>query len=316
MSAATGCAVSVIVPAYNSAATIGRSLEALAGQRLDREYEVIVVDDGSSDGTVAIAESAGARVLRQEHEGPGPARNRGAAAASADCLAFTDSDCFPSPDWLAAGLAALARADLVQGAVAPDPTAPRKPLDRSVWVERETGLYEAANLFLRRQLFERLGGFEDWLGPVIGKPLAEDVWLGWRARRAGARTAFAAEALVHHAVFPRTALEFAADRRRLAYFPAIAAKMPELRGSGFFARLFLNRRSAAFDAGLAGAVATLAAGTPLPLLAAGPYGAILARASLPWRRHAAVAALGGLLADAVGCGALLWGSLRARTVLL
>jgi glycosyltransferase involved in cell wall biosynthesis len=308
-------AISVIVPAYESAATLGRALAAIADQELDEDFEVIVVDDGSADGTAAIAEQAGVRVLRQQHEGPGPARSRGAAEARAERLAFTDADCFPSGGWLAAGLAALEGADLVQGAVEPDPEASLRPLDRSVWVERETGLYESANLFVRRDLFERLGGFEDWLGPVIGKPLAEDVWLGWRARRDGARTAFAPDAVVHHAVFPRTLGEFVADRRRLVYFPRIAAKVPELR-SGFFARCFLNRRSAAFDLGLAGAAAALATGSPLALLACAPYGTLLGGAALRWRRHAPLAALGGLLGDAVGFGALAWGSLRARSLLL
>jgi glycosyltransferase involved in cell wall biosynthesis len=309
-------AISVIVPAYDSGATLGRALDALARQELDRDYEVIVVDDGSTDETVAIAEGAGVRVLSQDHEGPGPGRNLGAGAAAAELLAFTDSDCFPERGWLSAGIEALASADLAQGAVEPDPAAPRRPLDRSVWVDRETGLYETANLFVRRALFEELGGFEDWLGPVIGKPLAEDVWLGWRARRAGARTAFAPGAVVHHAVFRRTVFEFAADRRRLAYFPRIAAKIPELREAGFFARFFLTPRTAAFDLALAGGAAALAIGSPLALLVCAPYAAILGAAALPWRRQAPVAALGGLLADSLGFGALLWGSLRARSLLL
>lgn len=60
-------------------------------------------------------------------------------------------------------------------------------------------MYETANLLVTRELFDRIEGFEDWLPARLGKPLAEDVWFGWRARRAGARTAFCSEAIVHHA---------------------------------------------------------------------------------------------------------------------
>src|SRR5919198_5805523 len=108
-------AASVIVPARNAAATIGRTLEALAAQDFPQEYEVIVVDDGSTDDTVAVAEAAPGPVTvrRQEQRGPGEARNLGAQHARGEVLAFTDADCFPERGWLRAGVAALADADLV-----------------------------------------------------------------------------------------------------------------------------------------------------------------------------------------------------------
>ena len=59
--------------------------------------------------------------------------------------------------------------------------------------------------------------------------MAEDVWLGWRARRAGLATGFASAAVVHHAVFPRSAGEYVAERRRLRHFPALVRRIPELR---------------------------------------------------------------------------------------
>ena len=105
-----------------------------------------------------------------------------------------------------------------------DPGATSGPFDRTVWVVGETGLYECASLFCDRELFDRVGGFEDWLDARLGKPLAEDAWFGWRARRAGARTAFSDAALVHHVVFERDATGFVAERARLVYFPAIAGK--------------------------------------------------------------------------------------------
>lgn len=309
-------AVSVIVPARNAAGTIGDTLAALARQDLPEPYEVVVVDDGSDDGTVAVAERAGraVRVIRSDGRGPGPARNAGAAASRAPVLAFTDSDCVPTPGWLQTGLASMSAVDLVQGRVEPDPRARLGPFDHTVWVVEESGLYETANLFVRRDLFEGLGGFEDFVGARIGKPLAEDLWLGWRARRAGARTAFDGDALVHHAVLPRGPAGYVGERLRLVYFPAIARRVPELRDSLFFRRWFLTRRSAAFDLAAAGVAIAALKRSPLPLLAAGPYAVELARYGRRWRSARVAAVEAG--ADAVGFAALAWGSLRSRSPVL
>ena len=308
----------MIVPARNAASTLGRTLAALAAQDLGRPFEVIVVDDGSEDDTALLAERFGdpVRVLRGARRGQAAARNAGAAAAASDALAFTDADCFPRPDWLREGLAALAGAELVQGPVRADPAADRGPFDRTVEVGAEIGLYETANLLVRRDLFERLGGFEDWL-PARGKQLAEDLWFGWRARRAGATTAFCAAAVVDHAVFPRESAAYVAERFRLAYFPAIAAKMPELRETFFHRRWWMSERSAAFDAALAGVALAALARSPVPLVAALPYARRLRAHAARWPSRPAfrLAAI-ELAADAVGAAALVGGSIRARSVLL
>lgn len=317
-------AVSVIIPARDAGATIQRALAAVAAQDVDDGYEVIVVDDGSRDETVAIAERAGARVLRQEGLGPGRARNRGAAATSAPILAFTDADCFPDPGWLREGLRSLEEKDLVQGKVLPDPEAIRRPFDHTIWVVRESGLYETANLFVRRDLFVEVGGFEDWLEVKIGKRLGEDVWLGWKLRRAGARSGFSSEALVHHAVFSRRWYEFVLERRRLFYFPDLVRKMPELRRHFLRARLFVTPRSAAFAAALAGvgATAVLAAAgaaapvAPAALAGALPYTWLVGRRVRSLGRYGPKVVLVECLADAVGLAALICGSILRRTLVL
>src|SRR3954453_7495998 len=123
--------VSVVVPAYNAAATIAPALEGLLAQDLQAPYEVIVVDDGSDDGTGAIVKgTSGVRLARQPNQGPAEARNHGARLAKGQVLAFTDSDCVPRPDWLRHGVAALAGADLVQGRGLPDPHRIRGPFHR------------------------------------------------------------------------------------------------------------------------------------------------------------------------------------------
>jgi glycosyltransferase involved in cell wall biosynthesis len=314
--------VSVIVPARDAAATLPDLLAALAAQDLGTPFEVVAVDDGSSDATRALLQGAPAvtRVLDGGGRGPAHARNLAAAAASGEVLAFTDADCAPAPDWLRRGLAALeAGADVVQGRVTPPPDAAPGPFDRTVGVGRLSHLYETANLLVRRPWFDRVGGFEPgWLMPGRTKELGEDVWLGWKLRRAGARVAFAPEVHVVHAVFDRSPRDFVAERLRLRFFPEIARRVPELRTEFFWGRLFLNARTAQFDAALAGVALAAATRRPWPLLAAAPYARTAARHAL-WRggRRGAVKVLAvDVAADAVGAGALVAGSVARRSILL
>jgi len=282
---------------------------------------VVVVDDGSSDATARIAAGVAEadprfRLISQQPAGPAVARNRGVAESRGQLLAFTDADCYPAPGWLSAGVEAARGAVLVQGAVRPEPGRPAGPFDRTVWVSAEVGLYETANLFVTREAFDRAGGFEDWLRPRHGKALAEDVWLGWRVRRGGGRTVFCREAEVHHAVFARSARGYLEERLRLEHFPAIVARVPELRDTLCWRRLFLSRRTAAFDAGVAAVAAAAAARSPLPLAAAIPYAAMAVRRAARFRSSAPKAVAVDLAADAVGLAALVRGSVAARTPLL
>jgi glycosyltransferase involved in cell wall biosynthesis len=320
-------AIAVVVPVRDAADTLARTLTALEAQTLaPGGYEVVVVDDGSRDGSAAIARgfAAAARrcrmtVIAQPADGPGEARNAGVMSTRAPRLAFCDADVVPRADWLAAGRAALESADLVQGRVLPDPRATLGPFDRTIWVTHEAGLYETANLFVTRELFDRVGGFEQWLRPRRGKALAEDVWFGERCRRTGARTAFCDGAIAHHAVFARSPAAYAAERARLRYFPAMVGQMPALRERFLHRRVFLNRRTMRFDLALAGLAAARLARHPVPALAALPYLRALhehaaARAD---RGHGwAAVALADLAADAVGAGALIAGSLATRAPVL
>jgi glycosyltransferase involved in cell wall biosynthesis len=310
--------VSVIVPARDASATIGRTLAGLGRQRRERSFEVIVVDDRSRDSTAAIARDAAvvARLVEGPGSGPADARNLGAAVARGSHLAFLDADCEPTPEWLARGVRALEHFDLVQGGVRPFPDKPIGAFDRTLWVNEAHGLFESANLFVRRELFERLGGFESWLRPRRGIELGEDVLLGWRARRGGARTGFCPEALVYHEVFARGPAAYVAERQRLRFFPAMACRIPELRAEFFYRRYFLSRRSALFDLALAGAVAAALSRKPLLASAAIPYLRELATHTRRANRQRAVVALVDLAADAAGAQALIAGSIANRTPVL
>jgi cellulose synthase/poly-beta-1,6-N-acetylglucosamine synthase-like glycosyltransferase len=92
---------SVVIPAFNAAGHIETCLRALLDQSVPREaYEVLVVDDGSTDATAEIARRYPVRVLRQAHAGPASARNRGAREAAGELLLFTDADCAPVQRWI------------------------------------------------------------------------------------------------------------------------------------------------------------------------------------------------------------------------
>jgi glycosyltransferase involved in cell wall biosynthesis len=309
---------SVIVPARDAAGTLGRTLDCLARQAAPFEFEVIVVDDGSEDGTLELARSAGVTAIPQAPLGAAQARNRGAAEAGGRALAFLDADCYPEPGWLAAGLRALEGADLVQGRVLPDPQTPPGPFDRTLWITENVGLWQTANLFVGRELFDRVGGFEDWLDVEVGKLMAEDVWFGWRAQGAGARPAFCSDALAYHAVFPRGPLGYVAERRRTRYFPAIARRMPELRRTMFFRGVFLSRRTATCDVAICGLALALRRRSILPLAALLPYARLGWRDRLRGRstREAAIVAAVDAVADALTAAELVRGSVRSRSLVL
>lgn len=196
---------SVIIPMYNAAGVIDRCLEAVRCQTLPRDqYEVIVVDDGSTDGTGDRAAALGVTVLRQPNRGPAAARNLGAAHASGDILAFTDADCSPAPDWLERLLAAFADPEVV-GAKGTYRTEQRGIVARLVQTEYEEKYARMAGFskidFIdtyaaayRRAVFLANGGFD----PAFPVPSAEDQEFSFRLAERGYRMVFAPDAVVYH----------------------------------------------------------------------------------------------------------------------
>lgn len=115
----THASVSVIIPAYQAAGTIGRTLGSIVIQSV-KPLEVIVVDDGSDDGTIEAAENMretmsgiNLMILRQDHKGAGAARNKGLEAATADYVAFLDADDEWLPEKLARSLEEIRRTNSV-----------------------------------------------------------------------------------------------------------------------------------------------------------------------------------------------------------
>jgi cellulose synthase/poly-beta-1,6-N-acetylglucosamine synthase-like glycosyltransferase len=197
---------SIIVPAYQAEMTLPQCLAALQDQTLDRAtYEIIVVDDGSTDDTANVAEHAlspANRVIRASHGGPGHARNIGARAACGEVLVFTDADCEPVHDWLAQITAPFSDTSVcgVKGAYR---TRQKSLIARFVQQEYQdkydrlarqatidfVDTYSAA---YRREVFEAVGGFN----PAL--IMDEDQELSFRLAARGYKLIFARHAIVCH----------------------------------------------------------------------------------------------------------------------
>ena len=92
--------ISVIIPVFNGGRKIRRCVQALKRQRTQRAYEIIVVDDGSTDRGLQWTKGNGIRVFRQANQGPAAARNLGVEKARGEIVLFTDADCEPLEDWI------------------------------------------------------------------------------------------------------------------------------------------------------------------------------------------------------------------------
>jgi GT2 family glycosyltransferase len=220
--------IAVVIPTRDREARLAFALESLAGQLDPSRFEVIVVRDGDAEGPFAQPpDGINVRFLtRPGVAGPTAKRNVGWRATSAPVVVFTDDDCRASPGWLAAMLAAAQCDELVQGRTEPDPDEIHllHGLARSMWVESATGWFETCNIAYRRELLERLDGFDESFG--FG---GEDTDLAWRAIEAGVRPAFAEEALVWHAVMSRSLNKALGEAVRWNDLPAVVRRHRGLR---------------------------------------------------------------------------------------
>jgi glycosyltransferase involved in cell wall biosynthesis len=216
--------VSVVIPAYNGAETLPACLSALQSQTLPPDqYEIIVVDDGSTDGTAEVARRFGVRVLSQLNAGPAAARNRGAIEARGELLCFTDADCAPAADWLACMATALVTPGVV-GVKGVYRTRQKELVARFVQAEYEDRYERMQKLeridFIdtysagyRRDVFLAAGGFD------VSFPTAsvEDQELSFRLAEAGHLLRFVPEAAVYH-IHDRTTCEYIRRKFWIGYW--------------------------------------------------------------------------------------------------
>lgn len=207
---------SVIVPAYNASRTIKMCLEALMGQFMPREeYEVIVVDDGSTDDTARIIREFPVKYVRQENRGPATARNRGVAEARGEIILFTDSDCVPEKNWIEEMAKPFRNSDVaaVKGAYRTLQSGVMARFSQLEFEERFEMLKKADSIDMvdtysaafRKEVFTGAGGF-DTSFPVANN---EDTELSYRLAKAGHRMVFNPNAIVSHLNHPDSVKRYA-----------------------------------------------------------------------------------------------------------
>ncbi len=196
---------SVVIAAYNAEKTIGACLKSIVSQKPGFDFEIVVVDDGSKDGTVKIAKSfPKTRVMEQSHAGPAVGRNRGAKSAKGEIVVFTDSDCVLGQNWLREMVKPFEASNIagVQGTYR---TRQRKPIARLVQLEIEKNhekmakeqsidimaTYSAA---YKRSIFLELHGFDTSFPIASG----EDTDFSFRVNEAGHKMVFNPRAIVFH----------------------------------------------------------------------------------------------------------------------
>jgi cellulose synthase/poly-beta-1,6-N-acetylglucosamine synthase-like glycosyltransferase len=207
---------SIIVPAYNAGKTIGDCLGALTRQSMDAaDYEVIVVDDGSRDGTAEVVKTFSVRYLRQANRGPATARNHGAREARGEIILFTDSDCVPSADWIAEMTKPFGNPDVVavKGAYRTNQRSLTARFAQVEFEERFELLKRVASIDMvdtysaayRSDVFRQAGGFDESF-PVANN---EDTELSYKLSRRGRKMVFNPDAVVYHLNHPDSLRRYA-----------------------------------------------------------------------------------------------------------
>ena len=195
--------MSVVVCSYNGARTIRECLEGL--RKLEYpNFEVIVVDDGSQDGTAVIANEFGFRVISTEQRGLSHARNTGLAAATGEIVAYLDDDAYPDPHWLtylAAAFLSTAHAGVGGLNIAPPgdgliadcvANAPGNPV-HILLSDREAEHIPGCNMAFQKVCLEAIGGFDPQY-----RVAGDDVDVCWRLRQQGWTLGFSPAAMVWH----------------------------------------------------------------------------------------------------------------------
>jgi glycosyltransferase involved in cell wall biosynthesis len=266
--------VSVVIGTYNRAHLLKGTLEALALQVVPHslKWELVLVDNNSGDTTAQVVAAFSkttatpVRYVFEPEPGVSHARNRGIKEARGSIIAFTDDDVLPAPDWIAQLVAAIDRwnAHGVGGRILPQwETSPPSWLTDSRYLRNRLAIMEfessrllalpvtsqpqvwGANMAFRRELLERVGGFDPHLGGR-GKKLfrGEETDMIGRALGLGLRIAYDAGLTVFHRI--------GSDRMRKAYFcrlefdsaqGEIRARPPATRRSFLGAPLWSYRRA-------------------------------------------------------------------------
>jgi glycosyltransferase involved in cell wall biosynthesis len=221
--------ISVVIPVFNGEGFLGEAIESVLAQRYV-PLELIVVDDGSTDGSAAVAEQFGeVKLIRTENRGPAAARNTGVARSTGELIAFLDADNLMKPDRLVRQVAALeddpsAAFALSRGEVITEPGIELPALRRAQARDLQKG-YVPMSLLTARATFELVGPFDETLR------MGEDTdWL-FRAFEAGLRPALIPEQLIVRRFHGRN-LSYDAGAVRAARFMVLKRRAARRRAAG------------------------------------------------------------------------------------
>lgn len=223
--------VSVIIPAYNAEKTIGMCLDALTKQDYSGEYEIIVIDDGSTDSTPDIVSQFNkTQLIRQKNAGPASARNKGASVARGEIVLFTDSDCVPEPGWIFEMLRSFHEDREVVGVKGAYKTRQQEITARFVQLEYEDkynymlkdryiDFIDTYSAGFRKDIFMEMKGYDTDF-PVA---CAEDVELSYRMSNEGYKMVFNPDAVVYH-THPKSLIDYLKKKYKFAYWRMLAVK--------------------------------------------------------------------------------------------
>ncbi|TPV55466.1 glycosyltransferase [Aestuariibacter sp. GS-14] len=329
---------SVVIPTRNRLTLMKDALRGLAAQTLSfRDFEVVVVDNGSTDGTFeALSADREAypfalNVIRNPdcERGPAPARNLGVREARGQVIAFLDSDCRPDEDWLSAAAVVFKRHPSLSLATGVIDFKPEQVTQigffsrKTVVALEEHPTYPTANSFYKRDVFLAHGGFDESLSfpNIFGQSVeAADTDLAWRVRDGGGAYQFMPQAIVYHEVQHLPPVEWLLEPLRLFLLPALIKMHPALRSKLLTKGVFFYPPSAFYYL-LAVLFVLVILFAPslliwLPFVAVG-VAALKAGTLAPGK---VAKALGKLVLNTIRnyvmCSALVYGSLRYRTLVL
>ncbi|MCL4422931.1 MAG: glycosyltransferase [Actinobacteria bacterium] len=193
------------------------------------------------------------------------------------------------------------------------------PWARSVWVLGPTWLFETCNIAYRHADLEKVGCFPSGAQSIkgaLGRAFGEDAILGWRVHESGAELVFAPEALVHHRLLPCSYWQWLLEQYGRRGFPGLVSQNPAIRRA-FWNRIFLARRTAAFDLALAACGCSFTSRKARWLLGCLPWiWLALPEAAGRRGRNPGVRLIQLAIGDLVGMAGLAAGSLKHRRLVL